>query len=144
MKSLYFLRVMLLSFEFLLILLTFGIFYFFENQIDKILKININDDITKWIIGLPLVLCAWNFSGEQAKKLLKWNSYWKLKFHIISSVIYSTLFITISLSAWVFFGGINSGLSIHFLIFGIFGQSIIAISIYFAKIRLFEILNKNI
>lgn len=153
MKLFYFLRVLLISFEFLLILISISFLFFGASLWLEKLIVPADDDFGKWLIGLPLVVIAWNFkeasitlnfSGAYAKKLLNWDNYWKLKMHISVSVIYAVLFLLINLFSWVVYSGLKTPMGVYFYSLGALGQMVVAGSIYFAKIRIFEILNKHI
>lgn len=153
MKLLYFGRVLFFSLEFLLILL--GVSFLFHEKnfwIEKLI-IPADDDFVKWLIGLPLGLIVWNikeaavtlnFSGAHAKKLLNWKNYWKLKMHISVSVMYAFLFLIINLFSWVAYSGLKTPTGVYFYALGTLGQMVVAGSVYFAKLRIFEVLNKHI
>ena len=153
MKLLYTARVIFISLEFLLILTGISLILHDENNYIDRLIISTDDDFSKWLIGLPLALIVWNikesaltlnFSGTHAKKLLNWNSYWKLKIHISASIFYAVSFLMINLFSWLAYSGLKTPMGIYFYTLGTLGQMIVAASLYFAKLRIFEILNKHV
>lgn len=153
MKLSYTVKVVFISFEFLLILLGISFIFYDENNYLNKLMISTDDDFSKWLIGLPVALIAWNikesaltlnFSGAHAKKLLNWSNYWKLKTHISVSIFYTVLFLIVNVFSWLAYSGLKTPMGIYFYALGALGQMIVAASLYFAKLRIFEILNKHI
>lgn len=153
MKTLYAFWVLVISFEFVLLLFLFAFFFNgFEIQFFENLKITRVDDVLKWILVLPFGVLAWNlnearitlsFNGSQVKTILNWKNYWKFKIHIFVSVFYTCMFALISIIPWFYFGAEQDPRSIYFFTAGFFGQMIVASSLYFAKLKVFEILNRH-
>lgn len=118
MKFLYCTRVFIIGFEFLLIVFVGSMH---ELLIDHISLLNINisseNDVIKWLILLPFGTFLWNlkeariiigFDNSQAKLLLKWPSYWKIKYHVFAAIFYSVVFLLYSIFPWLFFEGVKS------------------------------------
>lgn len=150
MRFLYFLKILFVSFEFLLILSMVFIIKYFDQHLDDFSEnIIINDDLLKWTILLPISLFIWCskegygliFSNYNTGKILvNWPDYWKLKQHIVVSLMFSILFCLIAAYPWVTSYNIKTGVGLTSFLFGCLGGLVVAIHLYFAKMTINEIL----
>lgn len=152
MKFLYFTRTVFISFEFFFIVLALSTYELIvEQRWLESVSISSENEVAKWLILLPFGVLLWNLkearivmglNEKQAQVIAKWKFYWKLKQHVIVSVMYAVLFVIFSISPWIFFNGVKSEFGIYTFFIGLFGQIIVASSIYFAKMNICETLNK--
>lgn len=153
MKIIYFLRVFFISFEFLLI---FFSFYFYNYAYDFFSAIEIdirkNENFFNWICLLPMTIGVFNIRSVKTSNFLKidenfqiinWKFFWKLKIHLIVSVIYSVLFIMISVIPIIISGDMSDFLFFYIFLTGLVGQCILYLSIHLSEDKIFEILKSS-
>jgi len=146
----YWLRVFLISFEFLIVVISVFLVNVYGETINALIKeIQINDEILKWLMFVPAGLFVWSFSkaklllfpdGHFSKILHKWPDYRKLKIHFWVAIIYSVLFLIASLLPLFIKDGLNTGTGFIVFFCGLVGESIVAFCIYLAQIAVDEIL----
>ena len=140
MRALYFIRVLFVSIEALLIIAASYLLIEHQSWADSIAKsTSINEDILKGLNLIPLGLAVWIFTEAKklvfekeshAKLLTAWPDFWKLKCHIYASLLYATGFTVVSLLPWLDKRGISIGAGLVLFLLGLGGQSIVAASIY--------------
>lgn len=150
MRFLYFARVFFVSLEFLVLTLTFFCARLFESHASALASVlAINEELIKWAILLPITLFAWCanegrdliFSNpEHSKILVNWPDYWKLKQHVVASLIFLIIFCALSGLPWLSKSGITTGTGLIFFTAGCIGCIIVAAQLYAAKISINEIM----
>lgn len=150
MRILYFARVFFVSLEFLVLTLTFFCVRLFEPHASALASaLAINEELIKWAILLPITLFAWCanegrdliFSNpDHSKILVNWPDYWKLKQHVVASLIFLIIFCTLSGFPWLSKSGITTGLGLIFFAGGCVGCIIVAAQLYAAKMSINEIM----
>jgi hypothetical protein len=150
MRFLYFLRVLLISVDALIIGVSGFIWYYFLIDLNRLaMTILLNNELAKYLIILPIGIVVWILKEFQqllqsdkstTRFLVGWPDYWKLKLHIWVSVFYAVIFACLSIAPWVVQTGISTGTSLLFFITGIVGQLSLAISVYATRLRVKEIL----
>ena len=150
MKSLYAIRVAIISLEALLLCTAFAGWVVFESQISSAAKsLVLNDELLKYLLILPLGLGAWIVNEarvllqedkETTRLLTSWPDYWRLKMHIWVALSYALLFALLSIAPWTVKAGITSAAGLLVFITSIIGQFAVAASIYVARLRVREIL----
>ena len=151
-KLFYFLRVFFISFEFLLLLVG-AVFYFNMEKLigNFVFSLPFNSEFTNWLIIVPAGLFVWILKEvnsllvgdkEAIRVLAGWSDYWMLKVHTSVNLIYSFIFLffsilPVSMNEWF--------KNIKFVIFfaiGFSGLLISARDIYFANIRVKELVGR--
>lgn len=150
MRLFYFVRVFFVSLEFLVLTLTFFCVRLFEPHASAIASaLAINEELIKWAILLPITLFAWCanecrdliFSNpDHSKILVNWPDYWRLKQHIVASLIYLIIFCALSGFPWLSKSGITTGPGLIFFVAGCVGCIIVAAQLYAAKMSINEIM----
>lgn len=150
MQILYFLRVLLISGEALLISMSALVWYYFSEEITHLAStISFNDEILKYLMFVPIGLAIW-IANElrlmlQEDKgtirfLVGWPDYWKLKFHLWVSLVYTVVFACLSIAPWIVRPGISTGVGLQLFLTSIIGQVFLAASVYAARMRAKELL----
>ena len=150
MRTIYIIRVILVSVEAMILLCGSLIYWFFHNQFESFTKLfSFNDDILKYLMFMPVALAVWvsneirallQEDNETIVILTSWNDYWRLKVHVWVSLGYIVLFASISIIPWLFGIGVKTGFGLLLFSMSIVGQLYIAFSIYKARIRIKEII----
>lgn len=150
MRAIYFARVFFISFEFAALVTMAISMKLFNNQANTLASsLAINDELIKWVILLPITLCAWSIkesrdivqsNQEHNKILVNWPDYWQLKQHIITSVIFGLIFCALSIIPWTSKTGISTGEGLIIFSIGCLGNLIVAAHLYLAKMSINEIL----
>jgi hypothetical protein len=151
-KLFYFLRVFFISFEFLL-LLAGSVFYFnMENLIDNfVLLLPFNSEFAKWLILVPPSLFVWIFmevksllagDKETIRALAGWCDYWMLKTHTSINLIYSFIFLFFSIAPASVDEWFKNIRFVVVFVIGFLGLLISARDIYFANIRVKELVGR--
>jgi len=145
----YWLRVVVISFEFLIVIISVFLINVYGEMLNPLIKeIQINDEVLKWLMLLPAGLLGWSFvqtqsllfpDGEFAKILHMWPSYSKLKIHCVVGLIYAVLFLIIGLFPLFIKDSLNTAAGFIMLFCGVAGESVVALSIYSAQISVKEI-----
>lgn len=151
MRFLYYIRVTIISLETIILLSAWALFHSQKTEISLFAQaININTDIIKYLILLPIVIYGWvikeardliTSEKDNIKILVNWPDYWKLKAHIHSSLAFGLFFCITSLTPWIYKPGISDGFGITLFTTSLLGNITVAGSIYFAQITIKEILN---
>ncbi|MGY2286707.1 hypothetical protein [Pseudomonas gingeri] len=149
MKLFYYLRVFFLSVEACILAVGFLSWVYLGQQIQSFASsIAINDEALKYLMFLPAALAAWIFNearvllqddSDTFKILVKWPDYWKLKSHLWVSLFYAVFFASLSLVPWIVKSGISSVGGLLIFTVSILGQLTVAISVYFARISIKEV-----
>lgn len=150
MRALYFLQVIVVSVEALVLTGTWLTLEYFGIEIESFAKsLSLNDEILKYLMLMPIALAAWIINEirvllqedkESIRILTEWDDYWKLKAHTWVSFGYAVVFAFMSLIPWVVKSGISSGFGLLLFVASIIGQLFLAISVYAARIRVKEII----
>ncbi len=105
MKAFYYLRVFFVSYEFVFLSLSAGIYILFGELLEKhFLVVSINEDALRWAMLFPISISGWTlkdgvgviFPDDKTSKILhEWPDFWRLKVHfnvgIMNSIIYLVL-----------------------------------------------------
>jgi len=137
-------RVLFISFEFLLVLGGLIVFFFYDTMLTNFGVLNLNNDALKWAFILPLTIAGTTFKEgvlvlfpdeEKAKVFHEWPDYWKLKAHFNIGI-----FISITLSFSCFFIWMGNKLEDNrwLFLFSIFTIALLinTCSFYLAKIKI--------
>jgi hypothetical protein len=153
MKIFYAARVVLISFEFVIIAIGLALILTLETQASKIASsLDINNELIKYLILFPVGVFAWMLKEgkdllfgdvDYTKKLVNWPGYWKLKVHIYVALFYGFLFCMVSATPWFFKKNISEGIGLLLFATGILGCLWSAASIYFAQMSMKEIFNRE-
>ena len=151
MKALYTLRVIVISGEMAILLLCWIALTQFNTQASTLAKsLDINEEIVKFLILLPIALFAWIIKEskelifsekDHTKQLVNWPDYWRLKIHIYVSFLFSVIFCITSIIPWLSKTGISNGIGLILFTAGVVGCLWVAGSIYFAQMSVKEIFN---
>lgn len=150
MRTLYLLRVVLISMEALVLAGTWLAFFYFVSELDSLAtSLSLNDEVLKYMMLMPTALAVWIINEtrvllqedkETVRILTDWGDYWKLKAHTWASLGYAVVFAFMSLIPWVSKSGIGTGTGLLLFMASIAGQLSLAISVYAARIRVQEII----
>lgn len=150
MRLLYFLRIIIISVEFIVILALAACIKLFVQQASIFSSsLTINTELTKWAILLPISLFIWCAkeghdlifaNQEHSKILINWPDYWRLKQHVIVSLIFSIFFCVLSAYPWMSESGISTGEGLTIFFFSCLGSLVVAGHLYFAKMAIKEII----
>lgn len=146
----YWIRVLLVSLEALVLLLTTLIWILFAEQLQSLANsLSINEDFLSFMFLAPVGIGVWVVNEsrqllqedkESIKLLTAWPDYPKLKIHVWIGLIYSLIFAAISLASWAAQSDVSNGAGLLILLASIAGQLIVAASVYAARIRIRELL----
>jgi len=150
MRALYVLQVLFVSVEALIILLGILTWTYLRIEIQVLANsLSIEAEILKWSILLPIIIAGWivretrallQQDTETVQILTGWPDYWKLKIHTWVSLVYSLLFVCMSVVPWLTQTGIRTASGLLLFLTSIAGQISVAISIYAASMRVNEII----
>ena len=151
MKVLYFLRVLLISVEALLIGMSGLTWYRFSEDLSRLAAtISLNEEILKYLMVGPVGLAVWvanelrqllQEDKSTTRFLVEWPEYWKLKLHLWVSLLYAAVFVSLSIAPWVVRAGISTGIGLLLFLTSIVGQTFLAASVYAARLRMKELLS---
>ena len=146
---LYFLRVVLVSFEAIVLVCAALIWFNFKNQLDAVASIlQLNDQFLTYILISPVAIGVWVVNEsrlllqedkETTKLLINWPEYHMLKIHVWVGLLYALLFAIVSLVPWGAKSGVNNGVGLLLFLVAIVGQFIVAAGVYSARIKVKEI-----
>lgn len=143
MKTLYYLRVFFISYEFVFLIFSAALYMLFGEFIGgHFLAVSIDEDAVKWAMLFPISISGWTLKegvgvilpdDRTSKALHEWPDYWRLKVHFNVGVLNSIIYLIPCLAVW-FVGGLNQfdGAWLFFM-FAI-AASLNAFSFYTAKI----------
>lgn len=150
MRTLYLLRVVLVSVEAFVLAATWLAFSYFVNAFESLAtSLSLNDEVLKYLMLMPAALAVWIINetrvllqedNETVRILTGWGGYWKLKAHTWISFGYAVVFASMSLIPWAAKSGIGTGTGLLLFIASIVGQLSLAIGVYAARIRVKEII----
>ena len=150
MRTLYLLRIVLVSVETLVLAGTWLAFSYFLSGFDSLAtSLSLNDDVLKYLMLMPAALAVWTINEtrvllqedkETVRILTNWEDYWKLKAHTWASLVYAVVFAFMSLIPWAAKSGIGTGSGLLLFVASIVGQLSLAIGVYAARIRVKEII----
>lgn len=150
MRALYFLRVVLVSVEALLIGVAGLAWYHFPADLNHLAAtISFDDEILKYLMAVPVGLAIWvanelrqllQEDKATARILVGWPDYWKLKLHLWASLAYAGIFVCLSMAPWVVREGISTGIGLLLFVTSIIGQVSLALTVYAARLRVKELL----
>ena len=150
MHIFYWLRVLLISFEALVLIAAFFIYIFFGLELDTFaVSISLDESFKSGFFFIPLAMLIWNF--KQVKKLMQedtetililddWEDCWRLKIHANAGCIYSIGFLLIWVIAFFVPSGLNGGVGFLLFVTSTIGLAVVALSLYAAEIRLKDII----
>jgi hypothetical protein len=149
MKAIYYLRVIFVSIEALVILLGLSFFYYCGSEIVSfIVNFKPNDKALEWVVAYPLGLMAWMLKdgvsvlfpdSEKLKILHGWPGYWRLRAHFNVGLAYGLFAALVCVIVWLK-GGIGSAKELYIFLVSACVLSVSASSFYLANIKLKEIL----
>lgn len=147
-----YLFVIIISFEFLFIVLGICVSLVWEKPMLMIYAhLNATEDVLKYITFVPVCLGIWSvtqsrkllFPDHEKKQILhQWPDYWKLRVRFNVTFLYACLFAISGISCWVFLVSTLPAIYFSVMFFSILGAISVAISIYWARVNLDEILIK--
>ena len=150
MRTLYLLRVILVSAEALILAGAWLAFLYFGSEFQSLAtSLSLNDEVLKYLMLMPTALAVWVINEtrvllqedkETVRILTDWMDYWKLKAHTWASLGYAVVFAFMSLIPWASKSGIGTGIGLLLFVASIVGQLSLAISVYAARIRIKEII----
>lgn len=150
MRTLYVLRIVLVSVEALVLVGTWLAVSYFLSEFDSLsASLSLNDEVLKYLMLMPAALAVWIINEtrvllqedkETVRILTDWEDYWKLKAHTWTSIGYAVVFAFMSLIPWAAKSGIGTGTGLLLFVASIVGQLSLAISVYAARIRVKEII----
>ena len=150
MRVLYFLRVLLISMEAVLLGIAGLAWYHFSADLSRLAAtISLNEEILKYLMVVPVGLAIW--VANELRQLLQedkcttrllvgWPEYWKLKLHLWVSLVYAAVFACLSIAPWLVRAGISTGIGLLLFLTSILGQIFLAASVYAARLRVKELL----
>lgn len=147
---LYWIRVITLSFE-ALVLLAAGMFWLvFKLELDSLANtLSLSEEFLNYIFVAPVGIGMWVVNEsrlllqedkESIRVLTKWPDYPLLKVHVWVGLIYGFIFAAISVVPWATKSGVSNGAGLLLLLTAIAGQLIVAASVYAARIKVQELL----
>ncbi|WP_144821611.1 hypothetical protein [Marinobacter piscensis] len=145
MKVLYFLRVLIVSYEFVFLAFCLVVYMLSQKVLSGSFPLSsLNEDAIKWAMIFPVGIAGWTLkegvgvlfpSAKNEKVLHEWPDYWKLKIHFDVGMTNSILFTVPCFIVWLL--SILNTLVGAWVFFGFAGAlSINALSFYTAKIHL--------
>lgn len=151
-KFIYYLLVIFVSFEFLLIAIASFFAFVWTTPVVFIIKnINIAPEAMKYLSLFPCGLAVWVFNKstnlllpdkEKNKVFQEWEDYKNLKINFKVTLLYTLLFTAFAAIPWIFSVDIKNVVFFPFFISAIIGQLIVAYSVYMAQIEINERLAK--
>jgi hypothetical protein len=134
----------------LILLIGLSLYIYFQKNIDHIVQsLELNSDFLNYIIAAPFALSAFIFNDvrsmlvgdkDSTRVLTDWNDYWMLKTHTAINLIYTVIFLLISVVPWFTKLGINDGRNLLLFVTGLCGLLISARDIYASNIRVKELI----
>ena len=147
---LYWLRVLFISFEALILLFALMVWLVFRPQLEAAASVlTLNDEFLKYMFVAPVAVGLWvanesrlllQEDKDTIKILTGWPEYRLLKTHIWIGLLYAMLFAAVSLVPWAAKSGVSSGTGLLLFVVAIVGQFIVAASVYAARIKVKEII----
>lgn len=147
---LYWIRVVVISFEALVLLLAAMVWVVFRSELEAAASVlTLNEEFLKYMFVVPIGVGLWvtnesrlllQEDKETIKILTAWPEYRLLKTHIWVGLLYALLFAALSILPWAAKSGVSSGTGLLLFLVAIAGQFIVAASVYSARIRLKEII----
>lgn len=147
---LYWIRVIVISFEALIILLAAMIWFAFKPELEASASVlTLNEEFLKYMFVAPIAVGLWvtnesrlllQEDKETIKILTGWNDYKLLKAHIWAGLLYALLFAAVSLVPWAAKSGVSNGAGLLLFIVATAGQFTVAASVYSARIKVKEII----
>lgn len=148
-KVIYYLRVLLISYEFVALILFWMTYLYYRQTIDSfVVSENINKDALKWLVIYPVGLATWMlkegvsilFPNEIMSKILhEWTDYWQLKAHFNVGVFYAVFLSVPCIYVWAT-NNLTTGWGGALFLSCTFSISLAAFSFYQAKLKIKELL----
>ena len=148
MRALYWVRVLLLSFEAVTLLAGVVGWVHFPRLLASLAhNIVLNEDVLKYLMLFPVGLAAWvandvrlllHEDKDTTRLLTAWPDYWKLKVHVWVALLYALIFAVLSLVPWLVKAGITTGGGLLIFLISIIGQAFVAASVYIARVQIKE------
>lgn len=146
----YWLRVLFISFEAVILLLALVIWLVFNPELEAVAAVlTLNEDFLKYMFVAPVAVGLWIVNEsrlllqedkETIKILTLWPEYRLLKAHVWVGLLYALIFAALSLIPWAAKSGVSSGTGLLLFLAAITGQFTVAASIYAARIKIKEII----
>lgn len=150
MKFLYVLRVALVSVEALIFVCALFFYSHFSEGLQRAAEsIELNGDVVKYLMFLPVALAVWVFNESRLllqedkqtiRILAAWSDYWKLKAHTWTGLLYASVFAVMSLIPWATREGISTGEGLLLFLASFVGQLAVAFSVYAARMKVRELI----
>lgn len=147
---LYWVRVIALSFEALVLLAAGMLWFFFKLELDSLANtLSLSEEFLKYIFVAPVGIGMWvvhesrlllQEDKESIRVLIEWPDYPLLKAHVWVGLIYCFIFAAISVVPWAAESGVSNGAGLLLFLTAIAGQLIVAASVYVARIKVRELL----
>lgn len=150
MKIFYTLRVLIISFEALLLAVAGLVWVRFHGVLQAFAtSLELNQEVLKYLMFLPSAIAVWVINEcrvllqdetNTVRLLTLWDDYWRLKTHVWVALFYAVTFTLVSLLPWTVKSGISTGTGLLLFVISILGQLVLAASVYAARIRVKEFL----
>ena len=147
---LYRLRVLLISFEALILLLAVMAWQVFRPEVETVASVlSLNEEFLKYMFVAPVAVGLWIVNESRLllqedkdtiKILTGWPEYRLLKTHIWVGLLYAVIFAAVSLVPWAAKSGVSNGTGLLLFVVAITGQFVVAASVYAARIKAKEII----
>lgn len=147
---LYWLRVVFISIEALILLFAVMVWLVFRPELEATASVlTLNDEFLKYFFVAPVAVGLWVFNESRLllqedkdtiKILTGWPEYRLLKTHIWVGLLYAMLFAAVSLLPWAARSGVSSGTGLLLFVVAVIGQLIVAASVFAARIRIKEVI----
>lgn len=152
MRLAYVIAVMVISFEFVVILAVAMAWVLFLTEVDRIAAgVMPGNEAIKYLAFLPVGLLAWVYKetagmiqdGNHADVSNDWHGYEKLRVHVGVARVYAFVFASSSLLSFFLPKGFGSGGGLLLLGGSVIGGLVVALSVYLAKDTIKEMLVKR-
>ncbi|WP_270174486.1 hypothetical protein [Diaphorobacter sp. ED-3] len=147
---LYWIRVIALSFEALVLFAAGMIWLVFKPELDSLANaLSLSEEFLRYMLVAPVGIGMWVVNEsrlllqedkESIRVLTEWPDYPLLKAHVWVGLIYCFIFAAVSLVPWAAKSGISNGTGLLLFLTAIAGQFIVASSVYAARIKVRELL----
>lgn len=148
--ALYWLRVMAVSLEAVVLLLASLVWLVFRAELESLAgNLSLNEDFLKYLFVAPVGIWMWVVNESRQllqedknhiKVLTGWPDYPQLKIHVWVGLLYAFVFAALSFIPWATKSGVSNGAGLLLMSASIAGQLIVAASVYAARTKVRELL----
>lgn len=143
MRVLYYVRVIFVSFEALILIGGAFTYQWYMPELKSIAAaISLDPELLKWLPLAPAGIAAWVVRETTAllqqddhtvKTLTSWSDYWRLKAHVWVSIVYAFVFAAMGLAPLALKQSTNSAEGLLLLVTSVVGQIAVAVSLLNAR-----------